>query len=334
MRDCLHAVYNESVSVDIPVSMSYIRRINVRQDLLAVADLIELCFASTLDADGRDYLRHLRWAARDAQYLSWLQGAAERLSAPLYGFVWEENGQITGNLSLIPMMRGGRMVYLIANVAVHPDHRRRGIGHQLTQHALQYLRERGVRSAWLQVRDDNDVAYRLYRSTGFIERSRRTTWQSSDQHAAWPVLPDGLTIQPRRAADWDLQSRWLQAAYPPDVTWNLNYSLRRLNPSLLNQILCLLRGESQKHWAAVRRDEALGMITWEPMRSASDMLWVAVPEANEALALQPLLAHARMAMVRRGRPLSVNYPAGRARDSFTAAGFVEHQTLIWMEILL
>ena len=325
-------MYNEWVSIDIPVTMSHIRKINVRHDLLAVADLIELCFASTLDADGRDYLRHLRWAARDAQYLSWLQGAAERLSTPLHGFVWEEHGQIVGNLSLIPMMRGGRMVYLIANVAVHPNHRRRGSGHQLTLHALDHLRERGVHAAWLQVRDDNDVAYRLYQSAGFVERSRRTTWQTSDTHVAWPNLPDGLAIQQRRAADWDLQARWLQAAYPPDVTWNLNYSLRRLNPSLVNRLLCLLRGEAQKHWAAVRRGEALGFVTWEPMRSASDMLWVAVPEAHEGMALQPLLAHARMAMVRRGRPLSVNYPAGRARDSFAAGGYVEHQTLVWMEI--
>ncbi|RPJ49686.1 MAG: GNAT family N-acetyltransferase, partial [Chloroflexi bacterium] len=118
------------------VISSYIRKVNIRQDLLAVADLIELCFANTLDEDGREYLRQLRWTARDMNYLSWLQGAAERISTPLYGFVWEENGQIIGNLSLIPLNRGGRLVYLIANVAVHPDHRRRGIGRLLTQEAL------------------------------------------------------------------------------------------------------------------------------------------------------------------------------------------------------
>ncbi len=150
---------------------SHIRKVNVRQDLLAVADLIEVCFSSTLDEDGRDYLRHLRWAARDFNYLSWLQGAAERIAAPLYGFVWEENGRIVGNLSLIPFVRRGHFVYLIANVAVHPDYRRNGIAHQLTQTALDYVRRRGVSSVWLQVRDDNPVAYHLYLSLGFIERS-------------------------------------------------------------------------------------------------------------------------------------------------------------------
>lgn len=57
------------------------------------------------------------------------------------GFVWEENGQIIGNLSLIPSTKGGRRVVVIANVAVHPDHRRRGIAHELTQRALQTLRQ-------------------------------------------------------------------------------------------------------------------------------------------------------------------------------------------------
>ena len=66
-------------------------------------------------------------------------------------------GRIVGNLSLIPFVRRGHVVYLIANVAVHPDYRRRGIARQLTQTALDYLRQRGVSSAWLQVRDDNPV---------------------------------------------------------------------------------------------------------------------------------------------------------------------------------
>lgn len=299
-----------------------------------MAELIEVCFASTLDADGREYLRQLRWAARDTQYLSWLQGAAERLATPLYGYVWEEHGRIVGNLSLIPMYRAGHLIYLIANVAVHPDFRQRGIGHQLTQRALDYLRERGVQSAWLQVRDDNPAAYRLYLATGFVERTRRTTWHSADSHVALPNLLEGLTIQHRRGEDWALQARWLQANYPAEVTWNLSFNARRLSPSLLNRLVGLLRGEAQQHWAAYRNGQALGFVTWEPMRSASDMLWVAAPEETEDLALQALLAHARLALVRRGRPLSINYPAGRAQAAFEAAGFQAHQTLVWMEAVL
>src|SRR5512140_1249571 len=114
----------------VPVSASRIRKVNVGQDLLAVADLIEVCFATTLDEDGREYLRHLRSAARDASYLTLLQRAAERIASPLMGFVWEENNRVVGNLSLIPINRRGQSTFLIANVAVHPDYRGRGIGRQ------------------------------------------------------------------------------------------------------------------------------------------------------------------------------------------------------------
>ena len=306
----------------------------MRQDLLAIADLIELCFASTLDADGREYLRSLRWAARDAQYLSWLQGAAERLATPLYGFVWEEHGRIIGNLSLIPMYRGGRLIYLIANVAVHPQSRQRGIGHQLTQRALEYLRQRGVHSAWLQVRDDNPVAYRLYRSTGFVERARRTTWQSKDEHAVLPELMDGLMIGARRGEDWELQLRWLEQIYPPEVAWNLPLNTLRLTPGLLNRLMQLFSNEGQQHWAARRGQKLLGLATWTATKSATDSLWLATMEEYENDVIQPLLAHARLALAKRGRALSVNYPAGRAGAAFERAGFSAHQTLVWMEAML
>lgn len=322
------------MSIDIQVSTSPIRRVNVRQDLLAIADLIELCFASTLDVDGREYLRHLRLAARDTQYLSWLQGAAERLATPLYGFVWEEQGRIIGNLSLIPLYRNGRLIYLIANVAVHPQFRQRGIGHQLTERALEYLRQRGVQSAWLQVRDDNPVAYRLYRATGFIERTRRTTWQSRDEHIALPLLHDGLVIGSRHNADWDIQERWLEQTYPPEITWNLPLNTRRLGPGLINQLMQLFSNEAQQQWAIRRDRQALGFVTWTATRSASDALWLATSPEDEHEVIQPLLAHARLAMAKRARPLSVNYPAGRANAAFEGAGFSAHQTLVWMEAIL
>lgn len=313
---------------------STIRKVNIRQDLLAVADLIEICFAKTLDEDGREYLRQLRWTARDMNYLFWLQGAAERISTPLYGFVWEENGQIIGNLSLIPLNRGGKLVYLIANVAVHPDHRQRGIGRLLTQEALDHLRQRGIEAAWLQVRDDNPVAHHLYLSLGFVERARRTTWISSPVPPIHRVPPDGIMIDRRRMQDWDQQAAWLREIYPPEVKWNLSLNYSRLSPDPFKQIMRWLRGETQEHWAARRGSEAAGFVSWEPMRSASDVLWLATTPEHEEETILALLPYTREALARRGRPLSVNYPAGRANGAFLQAGFNHHQTLIWMNMVL
>lgn len=316
----------------ISIAVPHIRKLNVRDDLLAVADLIEICFASTLDADGREYLRHLRMSARDAHYLSWLQGAAERLASPFYGFVWEEDHRIVGNLSLIPMYRQGKLIYLIANVAVHPHYRGRGIARQLTQRAITYLQERNVRTAWLQVRDDNPVAIHLYDSLGFKEQARRTTWHTANI----PPIPrqpfNGITIHRRRSQAWPQHLSLLQQAYPAEVIWNLPLNYSRLAPGVWSRILSFLHGELREHWEARVGERAVGFISWEPTRSLSDTLWLAVAKEYEEQAVESLLIHARQALMKRGRGLSVNYPAGQASEAFLKAGFVNHQTLIWMAI--
>jgi ribosomal protein S18 acetylase RimI-like enzyme len=319
----------------IPATKSCIRKVNVRHDLLAVADLIEICFSSTLDDDGRMYLNHLRWAARDFNYLSWLQGAAERIASPLYGFVWEENGRIVGNLSLIPFYRQGKVYYLIANVAVHPDFRQRGIGRQLTQTAVEHLRERKVDMAWLQVREDNPVAHHLYQSLGFTDRAYRTHWLANASPPPSNLMPPpGVRVQSRRAAEWSQHLKWLQQAYPPEVAWNLSINFSRLSPSPLQSLWRFFNNEMMTHWTAHIAGQPAGYLSWEPARTASDALWLAAgkPEAEDAV--QALLLHARERLSVRRRSLSANYPAGWVVDAFGRAGFVNQYTLVWMSIAI
>ena len=322
------------MSLNIPASTSHLRKISLRQDLSEVADLIELCFASTLDADGHEYLRHLRWAARDAYYLNWLQSAAERLSAPLNGFVWEEDGRIVGNLSLIPMMRSGKLFYWIANVAVHPDYRRRGIARQLTLKALAHLRERDIHSTWLQVRSDNPPAYNLYQSLGFVENLRRTAWLAHPASPVPQILESGTHVAHRRPQDWKQQDLWLRETYPPDVAWNLSLKISHFKPGLWQKLLRWLQGDSQQNWTILQDGRALGFASWEPANSNSDFIWVAAPSQVDCQALASLLVHTRLELRYRGKPLQVNYPAGRSEESFHRAGFQHHQTLVWMSVSL
>lgn len=313
---------------------THIRRIDLRRDLRAVADLIEICFANTMDEDGREYLRSLRWSARDFTSLAWLQGAAERIASPLFGFVWEESGHIIGNLSLIPLNRRGQLAYMIANVAVHPDYRQQGIGRQLTQTAMDHLKQRGLSDVWLQVRDDNPVAYHLYRSLGFVERARRTTWLGRAALSLPPLCSSGLSLTHRHGHDWERQVEWLRRTYPADIAWNLPLSLLRLDPNPIQQFLRWLQGEKQEHWVARRGSRPVGFATWEPARSANDLLWLAVDPVEEEEALLCLLPHTLAAFTHRGRGLSVNYPAGQGRSAFVQTGFVNHQTLLWMQAVL
>lgn len=61
----------------------------------------------------------------------------------------------------------------IANLAVAPTARRRGIGSMLLDAALATARTRGAIAVYLEVRDSNESARSLYASRGFVQVTRR-----------------------------------------------------------------------------------------------------------------------------------------------------------------
>ena len=61
----------------------------------------------------------------------------------------------------------------ILNLGVTPGHRRRGVGHELVRHVLGELACRTVKVAFLEVRESNTAARRLYESLGFVGVGRR-----------------------------------------------------------------------------------------------------------------------------------------------------------------
>ncbi len=55
----------------------------------------------------------------------------------------------------------------VGNVVVHPAHRRRGLGRQVTQAVTSALLEGGIERVVLNVRDDNNPAVQLYKQLGY-----------------------------------------------------------------------------------------------------------------------------------------------------------------------
>jgi len=152
------------------------RPLNVMRDLLNVADLVELCFHRNMDREGQRYVQQMRAASKDRRFLSWASN-----SLPLRGYVWEDQKQIVGNISIIPFRKARKTVFLLANIAVHPDYRRRGIARRLTQMGMDQVRRRGSESIWVQVEEDNLGAIKLYEELGFQARALRTTWDANSQ---------------------------------------------------------------------------------------------------------------------------------------------------------
>lgn len=323
-------MYNFDMEVALSSSRQHIRPLRSRKDILAVADLIEICFADHMDFDGREYIRYLRRFAVPDEGLT--GKLLEPFQLPVRGLVWEEDGKIVGNLSLISFNRQGKRYTLIANVATHPAYRRRGIARLLTENALQQIHERGETEAWLHVREDNPAAIQLYQSLGFEERCRRTSWLWEPQYGFLPkVSNEKIRITHRQASDWPLQSRWLDEVYPPEITWNLSLDKNRLKPNFWKDLWHWLNGGEAFHLSAYRNDVLAGVISWQPTSAYADMLWLAADRQDEEEVVAVLLPAAGRRL-RNGRPLTVNYPAQWATEGFRRAGFQPHVTLIWMRI--
>lgn len=70
------------------------------------------------------------------------------------------------------------------NVAVHPDHRRKGIAAKLIKELVQVLKERGSHCLTLEVRASNDPAIALYGKLGFSEAGRRRNYYRNPKEDA------------------------------------------------------------------------------------------------------------------------------------------------------
>lgn len=309
-----------------------LRPLSILRDLPAVADLIEMCFSNTMDNEGKRYVQDMRRAGKDNSFLRWANRAAESTSLPLTGYIWEENGKIIGNASLVPFRNRKHRVYLIANVAVHPDHRRNGIARALTERAMRHAHEKKVSNIWLHVRDDNPGAIELYAKLGFVERARRTSWQAvTDSYA--PTLKTDIAITNRHPRDWQTQLNWLSRLYPDLLAWHRNWTFASLRPGLWNWLYLLFVDMNVRQWTAVRNDHMEAALAWIP-DGRGESLYPAISDRSDPEALTALLLQARRDLSPFYPRISLEFPSTEFDGAILAAGFKSLRTLIWMQATL
>ena len=72
----------------------------------------------------------------------------------------------------------------VATVAIHPDHRRQGIGKRLLAYSLRQMMQDGARSSFLEVRESNIAAQEMYRKFGYeVTGRRRRYYRDNDEDA-------------------------------------------------------------------------------------------------------------------------------------------------------
>lgn len=90
-----------------------------------------------------------------------------------------DNGRVLGMVDPLEGLIGHvvlrRMVdeLWVLNVCVHPDHRRRGHARALLDGAMQHGRAHAMTSLWLEVRESNAAARKLYEALGLVEKATR-----------------------------------------------------------------------------------------------------------------------------------------------------------------
>jgi ribosomal protein S18 acetylase RimI-like enzyme len=309
------------------------RRARFPQDVPQITELVELCFQDVMDYSSRRMLRDVRWIAQMGD-AAWGIARLLRSVNPaewLANLVWEEQGRIVGNVTLT-RRAPEEDAWLISNVAVHPDYRHRSIARVLVSHALEEIRRRGGRKAYLQVDEANESAVRVYRGLGFEEISRRLAWFRS--YAENPHPPSdpgsvpGFRVAIRAASEWSEEFALWRDVSPHGVAWNAPLTEQSFRPSFWKRMEQALDGEAERHFLARREERVEAALSAFTRPSGWEGVLIQRPETGGKVE-EGLLAAAWKVFPAEHNVLLETTP--QARDStLTELGFRKRRTFIWM----
>jgi ribosomal protein S18 acetylase RimI-like enzyme len=170
-----------------------IRPFDIGRDLRPVAELIAEAFAAELDERGKSALREMRTMSHFSGFLGMVNRGTGEFDDVL-------NGAVVGNITVQRADRYGSR-WQIANVAVAPACRGRGISRRLMAAALEHAAEAGAQWVVLQVYAGNRVARQLYDSLGFEEVGGAVDLLASAPPDL-PAPPADDRVQPFSSGDW------------------------------------------------------------------------------------------------------------------------------------
>lgn len=293
----------------------------------ALAELIEVAFSSNLEAESERMLGWMKLIGRMG-WLGWiLSFYLLPPAARPQGFVWEAEGRLVGNASVLPV-GGHPQRWIMVNVAVHPDHQRRGIARQLVQACVRYVRQQKGHELLLQTESDNPGTYELYTAFGFEVIATRTTWVGQFDKRQHYSIAKGIA-RPRSREEWREQVLLARRVHPEGLIWPypLGTSVFR-STGLIDSIIM----GGNRHWVVRKDGELVGSLSlrWSPEIDAWRMLLVVDPKVHGEIEHDLLVCGLADLPVRRAR-IEMEYPSGIAEDQLLDLGFAKKRCLTWMK---
>ena len=314
---------------------SNVRAMSVRRDARQVIALLELVFKQHLRSAGHHTI------APSFSFQDFFAGRDQVVP----GFVYSLNGQIVGNVSILESKTAGR--YLIANVAVHPDFRRRGIAREMMTKVIRYIKGRSGHQVVLQVESDNENAVDLYKKLGFHAvgalRDWRMNWYALKSIAVRPPAnrrsPDDygeFIVRPLRSEDTKSVRKLDAYLFPKNLNWPDAPDKKYYQRGVQSFFYRLFSGINHEIWVCESKNRDLvGMGIIENEVGRPYTLKVRVIPEWASLVERPLMAKlSRRLQYMRSKSISVQQNAAHhtIEPLLREAGFGLKRTLTVMQL--
>ncbi|HEY43561.1 MAG TPA: GNAT family N-acetyltransferase [Anaerolineae bacterium] len=291
-----------------------------------VAELVETVFSASLDPAGR---RMLRWMRRLGR-LGWIGWLLNYWFLPPaarpYGFLWEANGRVVGNVNL-SKVEGFPRRWALSNVAVHTDYRRQGIARSLVNASIDFVRRLGGDVILLQADRDSPESQVLYASFGFRPLATRTTWVRRSDRV--PDVTEIRSARRRQREEWQQQWELAAKVHPEGLIWPYPTSSSFFRPYGFVETLGL--GAAQ-HWVWSEEGQLIGSLTARRRLEKGSWRFILIVEPEARGRVEASL----MALVLTELPtqgsIVLDYPTGVAEKQLESFGFHPEQTLTWMAL--
>lgn len=313
-----------------------VRPMDPMRDLNDIAHLIEIAFADDMRYGGQQIMRDLRMLHRLRPLLWALQTVSPSLRAFFSGFVWVEQGRVVGNVT-ISRIDAHTHTWLISNVAVLPEYRRRGIARRLMEAAHEHIRTYGGRRIVLQVRQDNDAAHRLYDSMGYETIGSLVDLVAHRPRPPVAAAPSDVVVRWPNTRHWRQAYHFMNRATSPLVKMLRPPRASRLAsgpPSPFASLFEQMGMPARRQWWAYQNGVIAGLAFAERTRRLATLELVVGETITGAVEMA--LLHKALAFLRRARLVrtEVDIQHHTTLNTLEAVGFQRIRVLDQMVLAL